>query len=311
MKTIKLLSFVLFGMMAAVNISCSSDSDSDSGSGSLTPAKYESESALYQITDGNSQYKSVELTASGNYVIVLNQKSYKAPALLARPQIFAGRPLGITRDSNYDDNIIYGTYTKKGDSYVLSGFGTITVVGGGSNAISLDITRNDGTKVTVSAQKHEQYASSTMTNNLCRTWEFAKIHVKVSAPGNNVDKTFKTYAEFMRFIYGMDDDEGIDDEYYQEALSETPKQVIFTKSGTYIVFYTNGTLAVSTWAWVNESKGEARYSWDYESLYNDNESGRINISFSGNQLVITEFIEEYYEKVKSTIDIEYYMSEVK
>ena len=320
MKTLRLLGFVLLSMTAFCVASCGDDSSDDNGGGgggSLTPPKYESSSALYNITDANSNYKSVEFTASGNYVITM-KSGVKAPqriAALKKFQFgFIPQHAGMTRNV-VDDDIIYGTYSKNGDTYVLEGFGTIVVNGGGSGAVSLDITKNNGTKVTVGAQIQQQYKSSTKTDMLCRTWNLGKIKWVQTVNGQTVvDKTFNSYADLVKTLLeaeGLNPGDEWYEEAYKELVEEEPKQVIFTKSGTYVVFYSNGTLAVSTWKWTDEAKGEARYSWDYSSIDNPNESGKINISFVGSQLLISEYINAEEEGVNVSVAIQYYLSEAK
>lgn len=321
MKTLRLFGLLLFSMIAFFVASCGGDSSDDSGSGggsgNLTPPKYESSSALYNIIDANSAYKSVEFTASGNYVVTM-KNALKAPrriAALKKLQFgFIPQHAGVTRNV-IDDDIIYGTYTKNGDTYVLEGFGTIVVNGGGSSAVSLDITTNSGTKVTVGAQIQQQYKSSTKTDMLCRTWNLGKIKLVQTVNGQTVaDKTFNSYADLVKTLLeaeGLNPGDQWYDEAYKEMIEEEPKQVIFTKSGTYVVFYSNGTLAVSTWKWTDEAKGEARYSWDYSSIDNPNESGKISISFVGSQLLISEYIDAEEEGVNVSVAIQYYLSEAK
>lgn len=329
MKTLRLLSLVLLSMTAFFVASCGGDSSDDNGnsggSGNLTPPKYESSSALYNITDTKSDYKSIEFTASGNYVVTM-KNALKAPrrvAALKKLQFgFIPQHAGVTRNV-VDDNIIYGTYTKNGDTYVLEGFGTIVVNGGGSSAISLDITTNNGTKVTVGAQQQQQYSSSTKTNMLCRTWKMGKIGLHVAIPGYpTFDQTYNSWADFVRGYLKMEGyEEGSTyyDMLYKEMMEDSPEQVIFTKSGTYIVFYSNQTLGVSTWKWTDENTGKARYSWDYESINDPYESGVINIDFEGSQLVITEFLQDEnddpddYDDDEIYIEgtIKWYMTEVK
>ena len=317
MKTFKLLGLVLFGMLTAFAVvSCNSDDD-NGGGGDLSTPKYESSSALYNVTDANSDYQSIEFTASGNYIII-KKVALRAPRRIAAMKKFQtgfmSQYVGMTR-STIDGNIIYGTYTKNGDTYVLEGFGTIVVKGGGSSAISLDITTTGGTKVTVGAQQQQQYSSSSMTNSLCRTWNLGKIKMLETLNGKTIfDQTFNSYADFVKALLKA---EGLNpgDEWYEiqykALVEEEPKQVIFTKSGTYMVFYASGTLAVSTWKWTDESKGEARYSWDYSSINNPNESGKIKISFSGSQLVVSEYVEEEEDGDQASVAIQYFMSEAK
>ena len=329
MKTLRLSGLLLFSMLAFFVASCGGDSSDDSGSGggsgNLTPPKYESSSALYSITDANSAYKSVEFTASGNYVVTMKHAPKVPRRIAAMNQFrfgFIPQHAGMTRNV-IDDDIIYGTYTKNGDTYELEGFGTIVVNGGGSSAVSLDITTTNGTKVTVGAQQQQQYSSSTKTNMLCRTWKMGKVALHVAIPGYPAfDQTYNSWADFVRGYLKMEGYEEGSPYYesiYKEMMEESPNQVIFTKSGTYVVFYSNKTLGVSTWKWVDENAGKARYSWDYQSINDPNESGAINIDFVGNQLVITEFLGDEYDNPDDYDDdeiyvegtIKWYLTEVK
>lgn len=329
MKTLRLLGLVLLSMTAFFVASCGDDSSDDNGSGggsgNLTPPKYESSSALYNITDAKSVYQSVEFTASGNYVVTMKHAPKAPHRIAAMNQFrfgFIPQHAGMTRNV-VDDDIIYGTYTKNGDTYELEGFGTIVVNGGGSSAVSLDITTTNGTKVTVGAQQQQQYSSSTKTNMLCRTWKMGKVALHVAIPGYPAfDQTYNSWADFVRGYLKMEGYEEGSPYYeriYKEMMEESPNQVIFTKSGTYVVFYSNNTLAVSTWKWTDEASGRARYSWDYESINDPSESGVINIDFEGSQLVVTEFLQEEGDNPDDYDDdeiyvegsIKWYLTEVK
>ena len=322
MKTLKLLGLVLMGMTAFAVSSCGSDSDNDNGGGggggSLNPPKYESSAALYNVTDANSDYSSIEFTASGNYIIT-KRIAAKAPNRIAKVESkfhfgFMSHNVGVTRSTSYD-NIIYGTYTKNGDTYTLEGFGTIVVNGGGSNAVSLDITTTGGSKVTVGAQQEKQYSSSSKTDMLCRTWNMGKIKLVEKINGQTfIDQTFNDCEDFVRQMLkaeGLEEGSSSYKKAYKEMMEGEPKQVVFTKSGTYMVFYANNTLAVSTWKWIDEAKGEARYSWDYESINSSDMGGKINISFSDSQLVVSEYSEFTESGTTGTVDIQWFLTEAK
>lgn len=306
---IAIMAFICMGFAA-----CSSDSDNNNG-GDLNTPKYESSSALYNITESGSDYSSIEFTASGNYLIMKKYATAKAPnriATIGKTQFgFLGHAVGVTRTSNTYGNIIYGTYTKDGDTYILDGFGTIVVNGGGSSAVSLDITTTDGNKITLGAQREQQYSSSDMTNKLCRTWKLNQVKIEVTTDDQVV--LSRTYNGWGDYLIGMAEDEGhpMSDAEKKEVLAEEPQQVIFTKSGTYVVFYANQTLGVSTWKWTNESKGEARYSWNYESINDSYDGGAFTVAFEGSQFILTESFEVTYKAKKSMMYLSYYMTEVR
>ena len=59
-------------MVAALCFTACGGDDDEIDNGGLSTPKYEAESALYTITDSQSDYKSIEFTASGNYLITMN-----------------------------------------------------------------------------------------------------------------------------------------------------------------------------------------------------------------------------------------------
>lgn len=286
-KCFGLLLMVMFGVMMA---SCSK--------GSLDAPKYEKNAARFTISSADSPYSSIEFTESGNYLIT--EKGYypyfKPSSVLTRSndQMRANifNPVNNQSTRNSYGGIIYGRYTvnSNGD-YVLEGFGTIKVESNGDTAVDLVIKTNSGQDIVVGANRDNIMKESDMTNKLCRTWKFDKVHLVYWEEGKKVfDKTL-SMAEYI--------DEEEDD--------KIPENVIFTKAGTYLVTYSDGELAVSTWRWENEKKGILRYSWDYDHLYDEDASGSVEVRFDGNKLVVVE--EDYDEEVDERYKIEWYMTE--
>lgn len=283
--------------------SCSSDDDEDSPKEEPSEKyealgydepKYEKESALYLVNASGSDIKSIELTPTGDYIVMKNNSiadevKRQSPAI--RTSALRLNHAIATR-AYADDKMAYGRYTRTGDGkYKLDGYGTIVVTGGESNAVKLTITLTDGRKIEVGAMKRDQYTATAKTNAICRKWNIGKVVVH-KATG---DVTYSSIEDMDRH-----ENSGWDE---SEAEFE-PKQVLFTKSGSYIVFFANQTLDVSTWGWTNETTGEARYSWDWDNLYGD-ESGVIIFAFQGKQLLVTEPSDGY------SADITYYFSEAK
>lgn len=89
--------------------------------------------------------------------------------------------------------------------------------------------------------------------------------------------------------------------------------MVFTKTGTYVVYYSEDRLAVSTWKWENENKGILRYSWNPDYLNDPDESGEVLIEFKGNKLYLTESDSDYDEEDGETYEegFTYIMNEVK
>ena len=101
-----------------------------------------------------------------------------------------------------------------------------------------------------------------------------------------------------------------------EALKSI-EQITFSKSGTYMVSYTESRLAISTWAWVSENKGLIRYSWDYSDIESEDLGGFATLSFNGNKLNVTESMigdneeDEDDEDYAVKFDMTYITSEAK
>lgn len=343
MKSFKFMSLMLaLTACTTVFTACSKDDD-DNASGefnynlkaeNLETPKYEKNSALYVINSEDSNIKSIEFTSSGDYIIVPSYNVYGAREDNRKPSIMRKAMKMMTRA--YESGIIYGKYTVREDgTYVLDGYGTITVKGSTDNAISLDINPNNGEPYTLEAAKKTQLPESQLTNDICRSWSFGSFRFIFTVPalgGTLLDKEYKMneisqlnkdMEEIAKKYASQFDDE--DDDPYKEdyeddyaediELGEMPEHVIFSKAGTYMVLYTDKTLAVSTWAWENESKGLLRYSWDYNDMYSG-PSGNVQVGFRGNQLAFTESITERdtdYEDVEleSTVTIVWFMNEVK
>lgn len=273
----------------------------------LTTPAYENVSAKY-VVSGPSQYKSFELTASGNYIVMKNQGSYYGV------KKFVGCADEATRATSYS-NIIYGKFTKKSDTeFVLEGFGTIVIVGGTDNAVSLSITPNNGNTITLPAQRVEQQVEGgSFTDKICRTWQFASYRLTLVADGRTLfDGEYKSVSEMAQALaktvqqYGGDVRDVLD---VSEAEETAPDQIVFTKSGTYFVTYKNSTLAVSTWKWTDVNKGILHYSWDYNNMNAYGKSGDVVLSWRNNQLVVTE--SEEGEDRYSYMKLQMYLNEVK
>ncbi|MCM1072033.1 MAG: hypothetical protein NC210_08110 [[Clostridium] fimetarium] len=266
--------------------SCSSDDDDKESTQTLATPKYEEDAALFVIDTPSSPYGSVELTAAGYYIVTPSGYVNNAPAKKA-----------MLKAASRTVQIYEGKYTKQGDNtYVLDGFGTITVTMDGETAASLDFSLDNGRDFTLKAERQTQYADSKMTNNLCRSWEISRFRLTMKLNGRKLfDKevAINNLKELYDALHKADPDwePGDDDDM---DFSEMPHQVIFTKAGTYMVKYTDQSLAVSTWGWEDPSKGLLRYSWDYEHLYDPDESGVVTISFPGNGVM--KLSESYIEE---------------
>lgn len=317
---------IMFGFCMT---SCSDDDKDDV---TIDTPKYEAASAKYIVTDQNSQIESIEFTASGEYIITTNQYYYnaplKSPIIDTKNTLFSRVNKTFTMSRAIDsDGIICGTYTINDDGvYVLSGFGTVTITNDG-NSFVLTVKTNDGTVLDLNTYKGDTISDSQMTNSLCRTWTLTHNRILIKIGGRTIfDKTApknesrKLVNSLIDTLKKYDEDGELDDEEADMdglvELLEMVNQVIFSKSGTYMVIYSDNTLAMSTWKWQNESKGLIRYSWNYDDPEDDWEAGNISVKFSGSEMHITESLLdendfEDEEDMDAQFDLTYIFSEAK
>jgi len=293
--------FFLMGLCLSLVLSaCSSSSDDEFDPISLDTPKYSDFCAKYVITSADAEYSSVEFTESGDYIIRTNTSTYAAsPSEAGITSILTG-PWQPTRATWYL-NIIHGKYTMTDENtFVLEGFGTIHVTKGSGSAVSLEITKLDGSSPTpYPATKEESGPGKEKTIALCRTWGIESIRMIVRASGDgrsfNFDETIKggdlkqLYMNFVKKLVsdGLASSSTI--ERYESILVDADvKNVIFTQAGSYIVTYEGDYLAVSTWTWNNYEQGILRYSWDYSSMTSPVASNNATVKFSGKKCILEE-----------------------
>ena len=320
----------IFGLLLTAALGFTSCSDDDDEGGALDPPAFEASAAKYEISSNNSPYASIELTESGNYIIV--NKGYNtasAPAkaangkkspisLLAKNMMAKTAKTKGHRVAPYSP-ILYGTYTKIDDNtYNLAGFGTVKVVtDGNGNAVSLDITPAGGQTVTYTATKQNKNLNSTNTNRLCRTWKIDGCRMYVKYNGRNMmDISANSMEELVvkieAWMKANDPEYEPGDAGDIETLKETsPQQLVFTKTGTYMVYYKNSQLAVSTWRWCNAQETQIEYSWDNNFDSDNGLNGKVDVAFSGNKLLMTEKETETEDGETLETGLIFTMSEVK
>lgn len=293
-----------------------------------------------EIKDTNSPYASIEFTESGNYVITLNYAApQNAPARVGTHR--ASRLLAMsgvatkTRAQAYDEenSIIHGHYTMEGDNvYILKNFGTVVVEKQKDQVASIVVTPHGEDSYVLTASIAKTMQDSEMTRAICRTWEFEKMRVVLDANGIKIDKTYpwtkegakackKDLEPFKYIVYSSDDDysERIYDVLYYYLIEDfedgtQPSQVICSKSGSYMVIYADQSLALSTWGWDKYEPGLMRYSWDYDSLYDPDNSGVVQVSFEDKYLLVKEDIwdsEVTEEEISGVGYVVYYGKDVK
>lgn len=301
----------IYALMMFAGILAFSACGSDDDSYTFETPQYENISAKYTATSNASSINSLELTASGNYIIIKNNgyniNSSKVTRELANNILMNDAVIATTRSASYG-NIIYGKFTKIDENiYDLEGYGVVTITTTGEEAYKLFIELDNGTTISVGARKQEQYDTSAATDKLCRSWNIAKLGLKVVIQGRtfnkmvNADELDVLFHSFIEWVcnqagYNINDIPAEEREYLEQMVANLvdtyeevkPLSMIFTKSGSYMVHYANAALGVSTWKWEDENAGLLRYSWNSNDIYDENLSGVVNVSYSGSMLLVAE-----------------------
>jgi hypothetical protein len=267
------LGMLMLSVFSLTFTSCGDDDDEPV----LTTPKYAENSVLYKI-NGASDISSVEFTEAGMYIITKKTSDSAAKGFFQKGKSRSS----FTRSDNDDYKYIYGKYTKDGDVYTLEGFGTITVVKKESVNVSLQIQPTGEEAYTLSAQPAEKFEKSDISTKLCRTWKYERGNM-VCTKGDSLilEKTSTSNSVLYETLDSL--------------LGETPdkytnpEEVIFTLSGSYIVKYDDGTLAVAQWKWKNEKEGVSYFTWEPEWK----ERNVFAISFNEkNELVVDDIWED-------------------
>ena len=260
------LSMIMLSVFSFTFTSCGDDDEPV-----ITTPKYATDAVRYEIKNA-SDISSIEFTESGMYIIT------KKGNAAAKGFFQKSKRSSFTRSGNDHYEYIHGTYTKDGDVYTLKGFGTITVVKKESVNVSLQIQPTGEKAYTLSAQPAEKFMNSDISTKLCRTWKYDRGQM-VCAKGDSVlvDKTSTKNSVLLETLDSLLSQKS--DDY------SNPEEIIFTLSGTYIVKYVDGTLAVAQWKWKNEKEGTFYFTWEPEW----HEENVINFSFNEkNELVIED-----------------------
>ena len=285
MKKIKLLVIAAAMMLTAAGFTaCGDDNEGGIGNINLPTPQYEQVSGKYEITSAGSPYESIELSASGNYIVTLSHGGnyYNTPVngvtkSSRRSLLDSGKAKGLTRATEYD-GVIYGTFTSLGgNEFALEGFGTIKLGYSGDEVTSIEVTTQDGQTTQYDAKKMPTMNGDNVTNALCRTWRIEKIR--------------DVYYDKQT---GETEDMTVTPENPGEDGYDMPIEVVWSKSGTYLVSYLDGSIGVAEWKWKNRGAGQLYYAWD-----GDWTGDYCTITFDGNRAVIHDKWEDEYGRDES------------
>ncbi len=276
--------------------SCSDDDGGDGGNnGTLEPPVYSEEAVKCEFTDSEAPYESLELTESGDYILILRDNEPNVEP------VNTASPLRSVSRAGSESNVKHGSYKKIGEkSYELSDFGKVVFTESG-----IEITAPNGTTATYDTTIVPKLQTSHPIDLLCRSWKCVQWRaVAHSTTEGNFDKSFSSYEEFYKFAYGEPEDmtgEG----YWREPTLE---EIIISKSGTLALSgreYHDNTLIGLTyvpmlWKATGNNEGQLYFLDDGDSEeYSDEHSFKIE----NGRLVLTiaQRYDDGVEKEENTL----------
>lgn len=283
MKKFKTILFSLIAILCLGNFSSCSSSDDNDGDGQLETPKYAADAAKYEITDASSEVKSIELTESGQYIVIMNNGGRNAKQTIGSHKI----PATLTRATSEYVGMYYGNYTKTDNGYyLLQDFGTVRINKDDNGSVaSVTIHSNkSGNEWTCPARLYPKTnTNNPLTDKICRTWNFKSVRYCVKNGKAYFDYTASSYKELAVKMKEWakshpDEEDGWTDEDEQEynqlieqADAYQLKQCIFSKSGT-ILIKIEGTESIGgmAWRWADNNSNEIQ-AWLGDYDYNGND----------------------------------------
>ena len=232
-----------------------------------TPAFAEQASSL-TIADANAPYKYIEFTESCRAVLQLN----------VNPEV-------KTRDVVDIVSYIAGTFAWDGNKYTIYGpdkkvICTVQTAKLG-NKVSIRIEMPDGTvfegEGTVATK-----ASSDATNTISRSWKVTETVLTYEAEATGGKKfTGCNLNEILAYAQRKGT--------FNETLStnKVVTEIVFTRSGSFFIFYANEENDYGTWNWQDATKGTLSYRWREANMGNKFESGVATFDVRKGQYCLT------------------------
>jgi hypothetical protein len=261
----------------------------------LPDEPYAEDAIRIETQDEAAPFYALELMSDGHYLLNTTRPKYT----------FKRAKSARTDDGtiSLSDGEYYGEFSKVGAKrYKLRNGDEIDLMNATGSEKTVTYTRGDGGTSVVYVDVSEPIADDA-TRSLCRTWDYNSFelwaywnsiyiyHGKQTIVDGKVESDFKTIGDNY-----LDYDEDDDEELFYEII--VPYKMVFTTTGTYLCFYTNGETLESLWQWEDATKGIMFYnrSVDENSLYTAD--GNVSIRFAGNQMRIYEDYNYYNEGYK-------------
>lgn len=276
-----------FGFSACSNNEDEDDGDNPLMSGQLNDAPYKNEAVKYYILNNDTDIESIELTASGNYIVLYadDQVSNSGTSFIAKKTgIFHTNTAQINSRSFNQELSRYGDFIKKEDNtYELTNFGNIKIISDNQ----LEIKINDGETIISEVRKETAITENTLNNRLNHTWKVSSATIQYINADGKIVKTdhFTTPSELQE---------------------ETVQAVLVTNHGSfYQIEWDNSIADYGLWQWSDTDNQIFKYTWTDEDA-TEEEGGFVQVTFKDDTATFhessTEYLDEYGKvTISSTI----------
>lgn len=263
-------------------------------------ARYADVSGKYEINTSEIPYRSIELTADGQYVAIkaaaypygvkaTARKATKVAGLFNRRPVFSRNIENTMLIAGRFEQVIENEYS-------LEGLGTLVVEGrdGNGNITAFKMIGYDGVETEVPVQKAVNVDDELTGNsgNLCRMWTAVEERAQYYMEKVNVyDAIYRVDADQVTTYvnsYGIDWAE----EDIFDVGSEAMERVLFSQAGTYLQFFRDGSVELSYWRWEDKANGVI-YAYDFGEEY---DGATATAVFYGNRVNVLESFSDYSEE---------------
>lgn len=240
------------------------------------------ESVKLVVKTGGGNLKSVELTASGQYIICqVDSKNHKEYST--------------------------GDYTIDSDGqFVLGDDGVLTYTQG-SATTDFTFKAKDGKEVSGKADVKTPASTSSNLTKLCRTWTITKTRIKITKGATaSMDFDGCDLGEIADFVRKQ----GI--EIKKDLKDFKLTSITVTPTGTAMINYSDGSMDVANLDLSAIDKGTLKYSWpDVSALGYEFTNGTGSVKFDGDNCAFSVASSFVKDSKKYDVSVTFAMTEKK
>ena len=275
--------------VAFANVACSNDDDkTDNYTPSLNTPKYENEAVAFTIPEASAANITTSVANAPALTGVNITESGQAVFELGGGKTFKTYKITSISDDTY--TLENGTIKKvssaaaptRGTSSVML---IINVIIELENGQSCNYNTGDDA---VSVEATTSSESSSVENNLCRTWKIQGVTIEYQEDGE--DAVFREFDNGnLREVaeYANDQGAGLTNDELAE-LDRIISNVVVDKSGLIVINYTNRPSDAAKWSWANNEQTQLNIKLKDSEMGNKflNDNTTIGIAFKDKRCVL-------------------------